>query len=350
VKLALIVPGSIDQLTGGYIFARCIVSDLQARGDCVSVVELAGRFPDADAPARKAAATALAVLPDGSIAVIDGLGLLAFEDCLAAETQRLKLVGFIHHALADETGLTHRETARFEAAERRLLPLLHGALCPSRHTAQVLMEDGVRADRIAITPPGTVKPVGARRRDGARHPLRVLSIATVTPRKGHRLLIEALANLDPAAWRLDCIGSLTRDPACSAELRDVITRHGLTANVRLLGEQQPQQLAPAYEDADVFVLPSFHEGYGMAFAEALAHGLPVIATTGGAIPDTVPESAGILVPPGDVGALTQALERVISDRALLAKLSAGARRAGAALPDWPQAVMHWRDSVARLTA
>lgn len=350
MRLALIVPGPIDQVTGGYLFARHIVDELRAGGDDVAVVELAGRFPDADARAHDAASQALATLPDGAIAVIDGLGLLGFSDCLAAEAQRLKLIGFIHHALADETGLTVSEIAFFRAAERRLLPLLRGSLCPSRNTADVLIDDGVASESIAVTPPGTAKAGAPRRRAEFHRPLHLLSVATITPRKGHRLLIEALAGINRDAWRLDCIGSLTRDLACVAELRHLIARHHLETNVRLLGERLPEQLLPAYDEADLFVLPSFHEGYGMAFAEALACGLPIVATTAGAIPYTVPQSAGLLVPPGDVDALRAALGRAINDHALLAKLSEGACRAGAALPDWPQAVGHWRDAVLRLAA
>ena len=350
MKLALIVPGPIDQLTGGYIFARHIVENLRVRGDDIAVSELAGRFPGADATARAAATQALAALPDGAVAVIDGLGLLGFGDCLAAEAQRLKLIGFIHHALADETGLTADETAFFEAGERRLLPLLRGAVCPSRHTADALIRYGVAETRIAVTPPGTTKPVSARERDNSHAPLRLLSVAAITPRKGHHLLIKALAGIDRAAWRLDCVGSLTRDPACAAALRDAIARHGLETNVRLLGEHRPEQLPRAYEDADLFVLPSYLEGYGMAFAEALAYGLPIVATTAGAIPHTVPASAAWLVPPGDVAALRDALAHAIGDRAWLAQLAAGARRAGAALPGWPEAALRWRDAVLRLAA
>ena len=350
MNLALIVPGPIDQVTGGYLFARHIVEELRARGDDVAVIELAGAFPDADSAARAAAAQALAALPDGAIAVIDGLGLLGFDACLAAETRRLKLIGFIHHALADETGLDAERIAYFRDAERRLLPLLRGAICPSRNTAAVLHDDGVAEDRVAITPPGTAKPAAARPRDPFRRPLRLLAVATVTPRKGHRVLIEALAGIDRAAWRLDCIGSVTRDLDCVAELRTLIARHRLKENVSLLGERRPEQLPRAYDDADLFVLPSYLEGYGMAFAEALSYGLPIVATTGGAIPYTVPESAGILVPPGDVAALRDALSRAIGDRALLARLSDGARRAGTALPDWQQAAEQWRDAVLRLAA
>jgi glycosyltransferase involved in cell wall biosynthesis len=350
VRLALIVPGPIDQVTGGYIFARHIVENLRAHGDDLAVVELAGRFPDADAAAQGAAAQALAALPDGAIAVIDGLGLLGFSNCLAAEARRLKLIGFIHHALADETGLGADEIASYRAAESRLLPLLRGALCPSRNTADAVIAYGVDRERIAVAPPGTAKPPAVRRRDTFRNPLRLVTIATVTPRKGHCLLIEALAGVDRDAWRLDCIGSLTRDLACVAALREAIARHGLAANVRLRGEYRPEELPLAYDEADLFVLPSFHEGYGMAFAEALAYGLPIVATRAGAIPYTVPESAGLLVPVGDVAALREALDRAIGDPALLARLSQGARRAGAALPDWPQAALQWRDAVMRLAA
>jgi glycosyltransferase involved in cell wall biosynthesis len=347
LKLDLIVPGSINQITGGYVFARRIVWELRAHGDHVSVVELDGRFPDADAAAKRAATAALAALPNGATAVIDGLALLGFADCLADEAQRLKLVGFVHHSLADETGLSARKTGRFLAAEQRLLPLLRGIVCPSRNTAAALFNHGIPEERIAVTPPGTSKSVAGRRRDKFHRQLRLLTVATITPRKGHRVLIEALASIDRTLWRLDCIGSLTRDPDCVAELRDAIVTHGLETNIRLLGERPPAQLMPAYDDADLFVLPSFHEGYGMAFAEAMAHGLPIVATTAGAIPDTVPTNAAVLVPPGDIPALIAALDRVTRDHAFLTQLSDGARRAAAELPDWPEAVAHWREAVVR---
>jgi len=96
------------------------------------------------------------------------------------------------------------------------------------------------------------------------------------------------------------------------------------------------------------VLPSFHEGYGMAFAEALAHGLPIIATRAGAIPETVPESAGILVAPGDAAGLASALAQILDDRPLRARLTQGAVAAGAKLPSWDQAVAHWARAIERL--
>ena len=336
----MLVPGALDQLTGGYLFDRKVVEGLRALGRTVTVAELAGRYPDADDAARTSASDTLARLPDGSVAVIDGLALPAFDGCLAREAQRLRLLGFIHHPLSLETGLNPAQASHFATLEARLWSLLRGLLCSSAHTARAVIASGVAAQRVLVTTPGTAKP-GMTARRKAQGPLHLLAVGTVTPRKGHLLLLEALATLRDFNWRLTCIGSLERDPATTAALRAAIAEQGLGDKVALLGEQSPAVLDAAYRDAELFVLPSYHEGYGMAYAEALAYGLPVIATTAGAIPDTVPASASLLVPPGNATALRDALRLVFTDANLRARLAAGATLAAAALPDWPTAVDRW---------
>jgi glycosyltransferase involved in cell wall biosynthesis len=348
--LAFLVPGPLDQLTGGYLFDRRIVEGLRAGGRKVDVVELAGSFPDADGTARAAVAAALGGLPGNAAAVIDGLALLGAADCLEAAAKRLRLIGFIHHTLASETGLSVAENARIAGLEGGLLRLLRGAICPSEETAAALSAYGVAAARLAVVPPGTAKPAVARppsRKDG---PARLLTVASVTPRKGHLVLVDALARLTAFDWELRCVGSLTRDPATAAALRDAIARHGLADRVTLAGERRPEELTAEYQAADCFVLPSYHEGYGMAFAEALSHGLPVVAARAGAVPRTVPESAGLLVPPGDAAALAAALQRVIAEPDLRRRLAAGALAAGALLPDWDQSVRGWAAAFERLVA
>jgi glycosyltransferase involved in cell wall biosynthesis len=348
VSFTLFVPGSIDQLTGGYLFARHVVDGLAARGSPVAVIELAGRFPDADVEASAACATALATLPGGARAVIDGLALAGFGDCLAREAPRLRLIVWVHHPLADETGLATADRARFHAIEAKLLPLSAGVICPSQCTADAVARYGVDPMRIAIAPPGTKQPAQQRTTARDDRAPRLLTVATVTPRKGHLVLIEALARLREKAWQLRCIGSTSRDPAHVAALRRAIAAQGLDARVSLADEMPQEALAAAYDDADIFVLPSFHEGYGMAFAEALAHGLPIVATRAGAIPETVPESAGVLVAPGDVAALASALAQLLDDRALLARLTRGAASAGAKLPTWDGAITQWARAIERL--
>ena len=355
--IAMVVPGALDQFTGGYLFDRRVVDGLRAVGRSVRVVELPGSYPDADPATRAAAAVALQALPDASVAVIDGLALPGFADCLATQAGRLRLLGFIHHPLSLETGIAPALALRMDAIERRLWPMLRGLLCPSAHTARCIADAGIDPARIAIVPPGNDLPVYER--PGDHQPpagghdagmLRLLAVGSVVPRKGHLALIEALAGLKDLRWRLTCIGSLERDTAAVAALRAAIERNGLGDRVALAGERPPAALAEAWHDADVFVLPSSHEGYGMAYAEAMAHGLPVIGTTAGAIPDTVPETAGLLVAPGDIAALREALHRMLVDAPLRRQMAAGARQAAAALPDWPAAVRRWAEAADRLAS
>jgi len=350
LPLAMIVPGALDQLTGGYLFDRRVVDGLRASGREVRVIELPGTHPDADAIARAAAAEALRALPDGHLAVIDGLALPAFADSLEAEAARLRLIGFIHHPLSLETGIAASMAERMAAIEGRLWPMLQGLLCPSAHTARCMADAGVVPSRIEITPPGNDRVPAAHPGSQVAHAgvLRFLALGSLVPRKGHALLVEALSGLKALPWRLTCIGSLARDPGTVAALRASIAAHGLDDRIALVGEVSPDTLQAAWGDADVFALPSSHEGYGMAYAEAMAHGLPVIATTAGAIPDTVPLTAGLLVAPGDVDALRDALRRMVVDASLRQRLAAGARQAATLLPDWPAAVRRWAEALDRL--
>ena len=152
------------------------------------------------------------------------------------------------------------------------------------------------------------------------------------------MLVEALAGLADRRWTLHCAGSLARDAAAAAAVHALVAQHGLQERIVWHGEVNSARLDSLYAQADLFVLPSFHEGYGMALAEALVRGLPIVSCAAGAIPDTVPPSAGLLVPPGDAAALRAALRRVMDEPGLRTALAAGARAAGTRLPTWPQAV------------
>jgi glycosyltransferase involved in cell wall biosynthesis len=267
---------------------------------------------------------------------------------VAAQARRLRLIAFVHGPLAQESGLPPAEAKRAAQREAALLLRLRGVLCPSRKTAAAVESYGVSPDRIAIVPPGTVKPNRLRPRRG---PVRaLLCVANLLPRKGHGVLVEALARIRDLDWNLLCVGSLERDPPTARSVRRMISAAGLKRRITLAGERPPQSVAYAYRAADAFVLPSFHEGYGMVFAEAMAYGLPLIATTAGAIPETVSRKAALFVPPGDSPALARALRRVIAEPALAAWLAAGSRAAGARLPEWPKATEEWERAFDRLAA
>lgn len=341
-EIAFVVPGRLDQLTGGYLFDRRIVEGLRARGRGVRVIELAATDP-------KANGAVLADLADGTKTVVDGLALANLAETVASQAHRLRLVGFVHGPLALETSLSPAAAKRAAAREACLLSQVCGVLCPSGSTAAAVESYGVSRERIAVVPPGTVRP--ARPPRPRRGPVRaLLCVANVVPRKGHELLIEALVRIRDLDWSLHCIGSLERDRPTARAVRRLIQTTRLGRRITLVGERPPQSVARAYRAADAFVLPSFHEGYGMVYAEAMVHGLPVIATTAGAIPGTVPPQAGLLVPPGDPAALARALRRVIAQPVLAARLAMGSRATGARLPDWPQATDAWERAFDRLAA
>jgi glycosyltransferase involved in cell wall biosynthesis len=149
-------------------------------------------------------------------------------------------------------------------------------------------------------------------------------------------LVAALADCRDLDWRLTIVGDPERDASAARALRAAIAAGGIGDRVRLAGEHPPARTEEAYRAADLFALASHHEGYGMAFAEAMAHGLPIVATEGGAVGEVVPAEAGLLVPPGDRAALATALALVIDDPARRAAMSAAARVQAERLPGWPE--------------
>ncbi|WP_462330329.1 glycosyltransferase family 4 protein [Thiohalocapsa halophila] len=351
-SLHLLLPGTPEALTGGTRYDVRIAEGLRGLGWAVDIHPLDAGFPLPSAQALAAADAVLAALPDGALTVVDGLAFGAMPDVAARHAQRLRLVALVHHPLALETGLDAAAAACLQAAETAALGHAGRVVVTSNRTARLLADYGVPASRVRVVEPGTDPAPPARGSatagDGAApgEPIRLLCVGSVTPRKGHDLLVAALGGLVHLDWRLDCVGSLSRDPPTAAALRQRIHALGLDQRVRLLGEVDAADLAGCYARADLFVLASLFEGYGMAFAEALARGLPVLGTTGGAVVDTVPADAGLLVQTGSVDALRRALARLLTEPELRRCLAAGAARARARLPDWPMAAARFAEAVA----
>ena len=335
LSLDLIQPGDESTLTGGYIYNRRLLEALAARRWRTTLHGLQTSFPLPTAAALEEAREVLAAIPARRLVLVDGLALGGMPELIEREAQRLCLVALVHHPLALETGLEAETAAALEQADCRALAAVRGVIVTSQATASALTARAVPAQRIGVVKPGTdaAPPAGG----SGGEPLELLCVATVTPRKGHAVLVEALGTLAHRAWRLTCVGSLQRCPATVEALRQQIRALRLDERVRLLGEVDATTLSSCYAQADLFILASHHEGYGMALGEALAHALPVLSTRAGAIPETVPEQAGILVPPGDSRALADALARLLQEPELRRRLAQGAAAARAALPDWEQA-------------
>ena len=333
-RLDFIVPGDPAQHTGGYLYDAHIVTELRRLGWTVAVHGLLGRFPEADATARDALERTLATLPSGRLVVVDGLALGGLPEVAIRHGCRLRLVALVHHPLADERGLSPARRHCLLASERAALAAVRRVITTSPWTARRLADFGLQPSRVRTVEPG-VTPLALARADG--EPPRLLCVGSVSPRKGQDLLVRALARLRDTPWHCDCIGSSTRDPDFAGAVAGLIHEAGLDDRIQFHGECDDARLRAAYAGADLFVLPSHYEGYGMVVTEAIAAGLPVLTTTGGALSETLPPGAGIVVPPDDVDALTEALAALIGDRARRHALREGARKARAALRDWPQA-------------
>jgi len=327
-------PGALDTRTGGFIYDRRVIEGLRALGWTVQDASLGEGYPFPADAARRQAQAVIEALPDDSLAVADGLAFGALGALAQAHAGRLRWVALVHHPLALETGLDEAGRQTLHAGETLALAAARGVIVTSPGTVQDLACHGVAPGDIQVVLPGT-DPAPPADGSAAGAPLQLLCVASLTPRKGHLALVQALAGLKDHRWQLRCAGSDRFDPDCAAQVRSAIDAHGLADRILLAGEQDEAGLARLYGGADAFVLASFHEGYGMALAEALARGLPVISTRAGAIPGTVPPDAGELVPPGDVDALRSALRRLMEDAAWRTQLRQGARRARALLPDWP---------------
>jgi len=343
----LALPGDPETVTGGYVYDRRIVAELPRQGVDATILRLPDDFP---LPAHESLGRALdllAAVPPDAVLMIDGLALAALPPERLAGLGR-PIVGLVHHPLALETGLAPDVAARLAESERAALAAVAEVVVTSPATAETLTRDfGVPAERVTVALPGTDRVPAAR---GAGGIPAILAVGSLIPRKGHDVLIGALVALRDRAWTLTIVGGHDRDPACTARLLALPAALGLAGRVRFLDAVDRAQLAALYDGADIFALLSAYEGYGMAFAEALAAGLPIVACAGGAVPDTVPADAGILVPPGDGPAATAALASLLDDPALRRAKATGARAAGLRLPGWEATAATVAEVVRRVAA
>jgi glycosyltransferase involved in cell wall biosynthesis len=241
-------------------------------------------------------------------------------------------VALIHHPTSLETGLSDPARDSLRVTERRLFPLLRRVIVTSADTAKRLVDQfDVVASRIAVVEPAT--PPAPRSEGPSRPGCLILSVATLTPRKGHDVLLRALARLMDLDWRLVIVGGAP-DPALRDRLRALTVELGLADRVEFAGEIAPERLGPYWDEAAIFALATHYEGYGMAIAEALRRGIPVAVTAGGAAAALAVPECSVVCEPGDHAGLSKALRRMIYDRPLRLDMAEAAWRVGASLPDW----------------
>lgn len=334
-RLVFAIPGDLGTLTGGFVYDRRIIAELRRLDWLVDIVNLGGGFPFPDKEQVAAATRQLAEAPGGCPIVLDGLALGVLPEAAKSLHSSRSVVALVHHPLALETGLASRTADQLRDSEREALASAHVVIATSDATADLLDDRyDVPRERLRVIQPGTDRVPQSIRKKGGR--LELLSVGAIGRRKGFDVLVDALSRLTDIPWRLTIVGDRSRDPDAVERLEKLIVERRLEDRIRLPGAVSSDRLAEHYARADLFVLASHFEGYGMAFAEAISHGLPIIGTTGGAIFRSVGAAASRLVTPGNADVLAEAMRDVMTNDDCRRALAAGARAAAATLPTWVQ--------------
>lgn len=328
--VVFVIPGNIDNETGGYRYDRRLLKELRASGHQVSHLALGSSYPNPTPTDAHDAAEKLVNIPTDSTAIIDGLALGALDPVVIAALPA-PFVALVHHPLASEGGLDEETRDFFYTTERQNLERAAHVVVPSPHTAAVLVADyGVPPAHITVAQPGVD---GRRCTPRPSDPPMILSVGIQVPRKGHDVLLRALAEIVDQPWQAVIAGPVVDDTyaASLVRLRDDL---GLSSRVQLAGQVSEDDLERLFCRASIFALATRFEGYGMVFAEAMVHGLPIVSCRTGAVSDTVPAEVGILVEPNEPQPFAEALARLLQDSTVHRSLSEGSARVGAELPEW----------------
>ena len=332
--LSFVISADYARSTGGWIYDHRLLQGLAQHGWQIRRTTLPAGFPQPSPQARKRSAAAFKAFADGTVVLVDQLCLGVLPEVARAEGRRLRLVMIVHHPLDLEGYRAAGDRRRFASLEREALQHVAGVITTSPSTARTLTADyGVRGESIVVAAPGVDRQPLARGSGGPV--LNLISVGAVVPRKNHGLLIRALADLRGLPWQLTIVGNLTRAADHVSALRGMIATCGLSARIRLAGELPGNELAQLWSGADLYVSASRHEGYGMALAEAFAHGVPLVTTGAGAAGAWIGRRGARIVPDdGGVAPLRASLRKVIGTTALRLALRRGAVSRRRTMPSW----------------
>lgn len=329
---AFAIPGDATQKTGGYIYEYELLQALRRSGRDTQHLELGAGFPNPSAEETATAIAAMAALPPEMPLIIDGL-VFGCIDTAGLRTVKAPIIAMIHHPLGLETGLAPAQSQFLLQREADNLQLADAVLVPSAHTSRILVQRfDVPEHKITIAPPGFRAADPIRR---PQSPPLILSVGILAERKGHDVLVAALGRIADLDWQAQIVGK-THDPSVELALRQQIAELGLGDRVILAGLLADDAVIELYREAALFALATRYEGYGIVLGEAMLHGLPIITCQTGAVPDTVADGAGILVPVDDVEGFAQALRSVLTDKTMRQAMSRLSAEAGRKLNSWDE--------------
>jgi glycosyltransferase involved in cell wall biosynthesis len=348
-----VLPDGIDdpaRPSGGNLYDRRVCDGLATLGFSVPEHEVSGFWGAPDAAALAALADVLTRIPGDEVVLIDGLIASTAPEVLVPEAHRLRLVVLVHMALGDRPSGDQADDIRTK--ERDVLSAATAVITTSAWSRRRLLElYTVAPERVHVAVPG-VDP--AEPASGIAAGEALLCVAAVTFDKGHDVLLDALTTIRDLSWDCDCVGRLDREPAFADSLRRRSQSRGLADRVHFPGPRTGRDLARSYAAADVVVLASRAETYGMVVTESLARGLPVIAADVGGLTEALGHGAdglapGLLVTPGDPGPLAGALRSWLGDAQLRERLRRAARERRESLPHWTATALAIADVVTEVS-
>jgi glycosyltransferase involved in cell wall biosynthesis len=344
VRVAFVTVGDTGRLTGGYLYNARVLAALREMGVEAEQINPCGASPEE----QEAAAGWLGSFLDPrafDIIVVDALARIVCSPHLDRWREEGPVVTMVHElpSVAAQEGVTDKHEQPLLRANR--------LVTVSEHGRSILEDLGVPPGRIRVVPPGSDRlpkfdETGRSTPDGT---VRALCVAQWIPRKGILDLVQAWALRERPGASLELIGETDADPDYAVSVRAAIAGAS-DLSITVKGPVGDAALGAAYAAADLFVLPSRYEGYGVVYAEALARGLPVIACDVRPVPELVGEEAAMLVPPGDVEALSGALDLLLNDAGLRDRMSAAAHRRARALPRWEDAAAGFMHVLRELAA
>ncbi|MEP3631082.1 MAG: glycosyltransferase family 4 protein [Hyphomicrobiales bacterium] len=333
MRIRFIIPGDINTPSGGYRYDRTILEEWRELNVAFDLVSLSGSYPNPSDDDKALAFSIIDECDDADITIVDGLAGGCFPELIEELSKSAPCISLLHHPLSLENGISQEEAEFLEETERKGLNFTKAVITTSSATSKTVAELFAIDNAVIHTvEPGVTRATPIEFR--TEPPLSILSVGSITERKGHDVLIKALALIKEEQWHLTIIGPQNFDRACFLELTALCQELGVSDRVTFLDSLSEDELSQQYAKADIFALASRYEGYGMAYAEAIVRGIPVIGTTAGAIPDTVPLEAGILTLADDVEAFSKALSSLLNDTPLRHKKHLGALAVEPDFPTW----------------
>ena len=341
MRVGLVIYGSLDFQSGGFLYDRMLVRGLRNAGDEVDIISLPW-----DAYGRCVAHN---VSPRVRARLSAWRGDLLLQDelvhpslFLMNRVLRRKLavpfVSIVHHLRASEKAVSFTGAAQW--AERAYLRSVDGFVFNGEATRRSVLDLVGRECAGVVAPPGGDR-LARRENDtpaagrSAPPPLCILFVGNLVPRKGLLTLLQALSMIPGEMWRLTVVGSRTADPSHAGTVDRFIRSKGLEGNIRMAGSVDDARLGQEYGAHHVLAVPSFHEGFGIVYLEAMGFGVvPIGSASGGAGEVIQHGKSGFLVDPGSPGALADILSRLITDAALLFSMAQAARARFSQFPGW----------------